>query len=197
MTLHTAKGLEFPVVFLTGMEDGVFPHSRSLTDLKELEEERRLAYVGITRARQRLGLSRSCVRRRALRSTTRRPGSWRRFRRAARLAAHRGGPGQLVEHLCVVALCRPGRVRLAGHQHAGEPASEHPAGEADVRQPSRPVPRTRRPGTPRHVRDGHRRECRRSSPTRPSRISTSARRASSDCCCATPPSKRSDRSTAD
>jgi DNA helicase-2/ATP-dependent DNA helicase PcrA len=62
MTLHTAKGLEFPVVFLTGMEDGVFPHSRSLTDMKELEEERRLAYVGITRARQRLYLSRAITR---------------------------------------------------------------------------------------------------------------------------------------
>ena len=62
MTLHTAKGLEFPVVFLTGMEDGVFPHMRSLGDSKELEEERRLAYVGITRARQRLYLSRSIVR---------------------------------------------------------------------------------------------------------------------------------------
>ena len=62
MTLHTAKGLEFPVVFLTGMEDGVFPHSRSLGDLKELEEERRLAYVGITRAQQRLDLSRAVVR---------------------------------------------------------------------------------------------------------------------------------------
>ena len=62
MTLHTAKGLEFPVVFLTGMEDGVFPHLRSLGDPKELEEERRLAYVGITRARERLYLSRAAVR---------------------------------------------------------------------------------------------------------------------------------------
>nr|WP_183096093.1 DNA helicase PcrA [Nocardioides stalactiti] len=62
MTLHTAKGLEFPVVFLTGLEDGVFPHSRSLGDRPELEEERRLAYVGITRARQRLYVSRAMVR---------------------------------------------------------------------------------------------------------------------------------------
>ncbi|HEX6337017.1 MAG TPA: DNA helicase PcrA [Jiangellaceae bacterium] len=62
MTLHTAKGLEFPVVFLTGMEDGVFPHQRSLYEPRELEEERRLAYVGITRSRQRLYLSRALVR---------------------------------------------------------------------------------------------------------------------------------------
>jgi DNA helicase II / ATP-dependent DNA helicase PcrA len=59
MTLHTAKGLEFPTVFLTGMEDGIFPHSRTMGDKDELEEERRLAYVGLTRAEQRLYISRA------------------------------------------------------------------------------------------------------------------------------------------
>ncbi|MGI8676274.1 MAG: 3'-5' exonuclease, partial [Nocardioidaceae bacterium] len=62
MTLHTAKGLEFPVVFLTGLEDSVFPHVRSLGDPKELEEERRLAYVGVTRAQSRLYVSRAVMR---------------------------------------------------------------------------------------------------------------------------------------
>lgn len=62
MTLHTAKGLEFPTVFLTGLEDGVFPHMRSLGQTKELEEERRLAYVGITRAREQLYITRSTMR---------------------------------------------------------------------------------------------------------------------------------------
>nr|WP_089024689.1 UvrD-helicase domain-containing protein [Boudabousia liubingyangii] len=59
MTVHTAKGLEFPVVFVTGMEDGTFPHSRSLEDPNELSEERRLAYVAVTRAREQLYLTRA------------------------------------------------------------------------------------------------------------------------------------------
>ncbi len=59
MTLHTAKGLEFPTVFLTGMEDGIFPHARTLDDPREIEEERRLAYVGLTRAEKRLYISRA------------------------------------------------------------------------------------------------------------------------------------------
>lgn len=62
MTLHTAKGLEFPVVFVTGWEDGMFPHMRALDNPTEMSEERRLAYVGITRARQRLYVSRAIVR---------------------------------------------------------------------------------------------------------------------------------------
>jgi DNA helicase-2/ATP-dependent DNA helicase PcrA len=62
MTLHAAKGLEYPVVFLTGLEDGVFPHLRTMGDERELQEERRLAYVGVTRARERLYLSRAHVR---------------------------------------------------------------------------------------------------------------------------------------
>ncbi len=62
MTLHTAKGLEFPVVFLTGWEDGIFPHQRALADDAELAEERRLAYVGITRAMKRLYVTRAVMR---------------------------------------------------------------------------------------------------------------------------------------
>jgi DNA helicase II / ATP-dependent DNA helicase PcrA len=62
MTLHTAKGLEFPVVFLTGLEENVFPHERSMGDERELAEERRLAYVGITRAMERLYVTRAATR---------------------------------------------------------------------------------------------------------------------------------------
>jgi DNA helicase-2/ATP-dependent DNA helicase PcrA len=63
MTVHSAKGLEFPIVFLVGLEDGIFPHSRSINDPKELEEERRLAYVAITRAEKLLYITHSMRRR--------------------------------------------------------------------------------------------------------------------------------------
>src|SRR5207248_3288357 len=63
MTLHSAKGLEFPVVILAGLEEGLFPHSRSSEDAEELEEERRLCYVGMTRARSRLVLTGAARRR--------------------------------------------------------------------------------------------------------------------------------------
>lgn len=83
MTLHTAKGLEFPVVFVTGWEDGMFPHMRALDDPRELSEERRLAYVGITRARQRLYLSRAIVRSSwGSRCSTRNRVSCKRFRKS-------------------------------------------------------------------------------------------------------------------
>ena len=62
MTLHSAKGLEFALLFLCGMEDGLFPHQRSLNDAAGLEEERRLCYVGITRAQRKLYLTRACTR---------------------------------------------------------------------------------------------------------------------------------------
>src|SRR5690606_14729051 len=62
MTMHSAKGLEFPVVFVAGLEEGVFPHLRSLEEPEEMEEERRLAYVGITRAEEQLYLTRAQLR---------------------------------------------------------------------------------------------------------------------------------------
>ena len=159
MTLHTAKGLEFPVVFLTGLEDGVFPHMRSLGDQPELEEERRLAYVGVTRAQQRLYVSRAVVRsawgapvaqpgvplpRRAARSTSSTGGAprpaqtrWGRPDLAAGSAARmrqpdRGRPPQLL-------------LGRAARRRRGQ-------GQASPRDP---VARPGRPGAARLVRDGH------------------------------------------
>lgn len=115
--MHTAKGLEFPVVFLTGLEDAVFPHSRSLGDRPELEEERRLAYVGITRARQRLYVSRAVVH-----------SAWGAPVPQPRFALHRRAPD------------RPGRLA----PHRGRP---DPLGPSDVRERvRRPRPRPRRRG---------------------------------------------------
>jgi DNA helicase-2/ATP-dependent DNA helicase PcrA len=105
MTLHTAKGLEFPVVFVTGWEDGMFPHMRALGDPTELSEERRLAYVGITRARQRLYVSRAKVRSswgqpmlnpesRFLREIPQELIDWRRTEQAASFSAPVSGAGR-------------------------------------------------------------------------------------------------------
>jgi DNA helicase-2/ATP-dependent DNA helicase PcrA len=105
MTLHTAKGLEFPAVFVTGWEDGMFPHMRALGDPTELSEERRLAYVGITRARQRLYLSRAKVRSswgqpmlnpesRFLREIPEQLINWRRIEQTPSLSAPVGNAGR-------------------------------------------------------------------------------------------------------
>ena len=104
MTLHTAKGLEFPVVFVTGWEDGHFPHMRALGDPDELSEERRLAYVGITRAKERLYLTRSLTRAswgqpvsnpesRFLQEIPQHLLDWRRTEPRRSLSRHRGSTG--------------------------------------------------------------------------------------------------------
>ena len=132
MTLHSAKGLEFPVVFLTGMEDGVFPHIRSLGDTKEMEEERRLAYVGITRAEQRLYLSHSRVRS-AWGTPSQNPPS--RF-----LARDPGRPHRLAW------ACRPDAIGDAGQPGDGDRSPRGYRATAD------PGAGHREPGQPRHVR---------------------------------------------
>ena len=143
MTLHTAKGLEFPVVFLTGLEDGVFPHSRSLGDQPELEEERRLAYVGVTRARERLYISRAVVRS-AWGAPAHNPGS--RFLdelpgRPGRLAPHRGRPDHLgpARPLPTYGGAAPGAARpTAGRRNFSSAAAR--ADAATKAKPARAIP---------------------------------------------------------
>ena len=163
MTLHTAKGLEFPVVFLTGLEDGVFPHARSLGDQPELEEERRLAYVGVTRAQQRLYVSRAVVRS-AWGAPSHNPASrfldelpvdlvdWRRTEAAQTM----WGRPDLAS----------GSAAPARHAHRRRPpqllvrrAQGRRGGQGEDR-PRDPVARARRPGRARLVRDGHGRRAR-------------------------------------
>ena len=194
MTLHTAKGLEFPVVFLTGLEDGVFPHSRSLGDQPELEEERRLAYVGLTRARQRLYVSRALMR-----SSWGAPAHNPRFavpqraaRRPGRLETHRGR----ADHVDAV----PTSPAAAA---AGWPTRHLPADATSRRPPLGPTPLprpSRRATSPRSsLATGSPTTPSASAPWSPSRVpatgpsrrSTSGRTASSGCCCATHRSRSS------
>ena len=137
MTLHTAKGLEFPVVFLTGMEDGVFPHMRSLGDSEELEEERRLAYVGITRAEQRLYLSRANV-------------------RSAWGAPSYNPPSRFLDDVPAELVDWHGRDRgqsASQRRHRSGPTAA--AAVRGHRAAADPVAVGRRPGHPRRVRHGH------------------------------------------
>ena len=163
ITLHAAKGLEFPVVFIAGLEEGLFPHNRALDDEKELEEERRLAYVGITRAKRRLYLSHAW--RRATwggGGMTSRPGSCSRSRPSSWSArASTGGRRRGRRH-------RP-RARVRG---APEP----------VRRLVRPDGRRARTGRgrpPRGARGGRRRSGRRGTWTHGVRRSRAGRRSGS------------------
>ena len=143
MTLHTAKGLEFPVVFLTALEDGVFPHLRALGDPRELEEERRLAYVGITRAQQRLFLSRAQVRTSWGQPSYNPPSRFLDELPADTVHWSRLEPAPGVHRLLVGAV--PGR----GDRPVDRRAARRP------RQPGGHLRRRRRPGQPRRVRAGH------------------------------------------
>ncbi len=140
MTLHTAKGLEFPVVFLTGMEDGVFPHMRAMTDNAELEEERRLAYVGVTRARERLYLTRAGV-------------------RSAWGAPQYNPPSRFLDEI-PEELIDWRRTETSGVRGSTAPAIARLAQRAGVRSPGQPAghpPGAGRPGHARQLRPRHRR----------------------------------------
>ncbi len=169
MTLHTAKGLEFPVVFLTGLEEEVFPHQRSLTNAKELEEERRLAYVGITRAMQRLYLTRALAR-----------NWWGRpsFHKQSRFLGEI--PAGLIEWRRDEAAADVG-----GHARAGADGAD--AGDPVPGQPAGAVAVAGGHGHPRQVRPRHRGVRPTATAIRPRPRSTSAPiTGSSTWCCATP-----------
>ena len=156
MTLHTAKGLEFPVVFLTGLEDGIFPHSRSLGDQPELEEERRLAYVGLTRAERRLYVSRAVVRS-AWGAPQHNPASrfleelpttlidWRRTESAQTTWASTSASSRYADQ---------GGYIPASQTHDAPPGRVGATAEADRRHPAGALAGARRPGRARHVRHG-------------------------------------------
>lgn len=150
MTLHTAKGLEFPVVFLTGLEDGVFPHARSLGDQPELEEERRLAYVGLTRARSRLYVSRALVRSAwgapqhnpASRFLDEVPATLVDWRRTEDASTRWGGSSASSRYLNGGGYLPPG-----GNRHRRPPPPDLPASrQADCRHPPGPGAGAGRPG---------------------------------------------------
>ena len=136
MTLHTAKGLEFPAVFLVGMEDGVFPHLRSLDDPLQLEEERRLAYVGITRARRHLYVTHAWSRT-----------LWGSTSHAIPSRFLSEIPAELVRDVGASSLQRPDPTRLGSARFRRRPDRRGPGGAgptrtAGRRRPTRPTTRT-------------------------------------------------------
>ena len=165
ITLHAAKGLEFPVVFIAGLEEGVFPHSRALDDEKELEEERRLAYVGITRAKRRLylshawrratwGMGQASVPSRFLLEI---PAELMVGPRARRRGGRAGLDLDLDLAFGARRTTRFGTPVRGGGPAAGVPAGERPAGRAAGRRgvPARPRPRREARGVRRRARLGH------------------------------------------